>query len=207
MKSKSLALVLAALGASIAHADLVMVNETSIGGAKSTTTLSIRGDKVRTDNGTQASVIMDTKTGEMTTLMHDQKMVVKMSAADLKAAAATLGDKSAAGGLEPKITATGTKEKVQGYECEIYTMEALGMTTKLWVAKDYPGYEKLKKELSVLERLASPGAKQPPVPGIALKTEFEQQGMKFPTSLVSLKEQPVDESIFAVPSGYKAPGG
>lgn len=211
MKAKTiLLLAIAAAGLSTARADIVMVNETNVGGVKSTTTMSIHGDKVRTDNGAQTSVIMDTKTGDMTTLMHEQKMMMKSNAEQLKAAAAALGDKGAPGGAEamqPKITATGKKEKVQGYECEIYTMEIMGLSTKMWIAKDYPGYEKLKKELSVLEKLGSPGAaKQPPLPGLALKTEMEQQGMKITTALVSLKEQPVDESIFSVPAGYKALG-
>ena len=57
-----------------------------------------------------------------------------------------------------------------------------------------------------MEKLGTPGQKQPPMPGLALKTEYEQQGLKFTTMLVSLKEQPVDETIFKVPAGYKAPG-
>lgn len=190
-----------------ARADIVMVNETAIGEVKSKTVLSIRGDMVRTDNGTETSVIMDTGKGEMTTLMHEQKMVVKTDLNALKAASAAFADKAVPGAdLKPTITSTGKKEKINGYDCEIYVVELKGMSSRLWIAKDYPGYEKLKKELSVLEKLGTPGQKQPPMPGLALKTEYEQQGLKFTTMLVSLKEQPVDASIFKVPAGYKAPG-
>lgn len=206
MKTASPITILALLGASFAHADLVMVNETIIGEIKSKTTLYIRGDKVRTDNGTETSVIMDAKSGDMITLMHEQKMVSKVNAAELKAAAAAIPDKPLPGAIEPKITATGKKEKVMGYECEIYTMEVPGVTTKMWMTKDYPGYEKLRDGLKVLDKLGTPGAKKPEVPGLALKTETEQQGLKFITLLVSLKEQPVDESMFNVPAGYKPPG-
>lgn len=206
MKKHALLLFLL-LRLTTARADIVMVNETAIGEVKSKTVLSIRGDMVRTDNGTETSVIMDTAKGEMTTLMHEQKMVVKTDLNALKAASAALGDKAVPGAdLKPTITSTGKKEKINGYDCEIYTVELKGMSSRLWIAKDYPGYEKLKKELSVMEKLGTPGQKQPPMPGLALKTEYEQQGFKFTTMLVSLKEQPVDETIFKVPAGYKAPG-
>ena len=209
MKSKSiLLLAIAAVGVTTARADLVLTNETAVGEVKSTTKMSIRGEKMRTDNGTETSVIMDAKSGDMITLMHEQKMMIKSNVNDLKAAAAALPkDTPGVTVTEPKITATGKKEKVQGYDCEIYTMESMGSTVKLWVAKDYPGYAKLQKELSVMEKLGTPGAAKPPaLPGMTLKTEFEQQGLKFVTSLVSLKEEAVDESIFAVPAGYKPLG-
>lgn len=208
MKTKALTLLLSVASFSTILADLVLINETAVGEVRSTTKMSISGDKMRTDNGTETSVIMDAKSGDMITLMHEQKMMMKSNLNDLKAAAAALPkDTPGVTITEPKIAATGKKEKVQGYDCEIYTMEAMGTMTKLWVAKDYPGYEKLQKQLSVMEKLGTPGASKPPaLPGMTLKTEFEQQGLKFVTSLVSLKEEAVDGSIFNVPAGYKPLG-
>ena len=48
-------------------ADLTIVNETQFNGVKSRTTMWIKGDKVRTDNDTTSSVIMNPATGDMTT--------------------------------------------------------------------------------------------------------------------------------------------
>ena len=200
-------LFLATLGFSLsARADIVLTNETSIGEVKSTTTMYVSGGKVRTDNDTTSSAIIDTDTGEMITLIHEQKMVVRVDTKKLtEGAAAPLPKQATAAATTPTITATGKHEKVDGYDCEIVTSELGGMQTKMWIAKDYPGYDKLRKELSVMDKISA-GAAKPSVNGMCLKTEWEQQGLKFTTKLVSLKEEKVDPARFTVPAGYKAPG-
>ena len=96
---------------------------------------------------------------------------------------------------------------VEGYNCELYLSENMGMVVKMWLTEDYPGYKKFKEELKVISKMAAANApEQAPLPGIANKTEYEQQGLKFETRLVSLKEGAVDEAKFAIPAGYKAPG-
>ena len=208
MKPRSIlaALSLTLVLSGAARADLVMIQETSVGEVKSRTTMYISGSKLRSDNGTETSVIMDTDTGDMTTLMQEQKMVMKVTAAELKAATAALSDKPQPELPMPKLTATGQKEKVQGYDCEIYISELMGTKTKMWVAKDYPGYDKLKKGLAVAAKMGAGAAKAPEIPGMTLRYEYEQQGLKFVTNLVSITEKPVDASLFTVPTGYKAPG-
>ena len=210
MKSTSLRLLFCtfaplASAISLASADLVMVSETKIGEVKSLTTMFISGSMMRTDNGTDSSVIIDTKTGDMTTLMHEQKMVVKVNMAQLKALAAP---NAPAPGPESvtKITAMGKTQKVDGYDCELYLSENMGTKVSMWIAKDYPGYDKLKAELAAVKNLNPGGAKQPEVPGMALRTEYTANGMTFVTSVVSLKEQKVDSALFQVPGDYKAPG-
>lgn len=198
-------LIAAALTAAApAFADLVMVQETAAGEVKSRTTLSVSGDLVRTDNGTETSVILDTKAGRMTTLMHEQKMLMTMDLKQLQAAAGA----TPAGQPEnaTKVTATGKIESVQGHRCEIYTTENAGTVVTMWIAKEYPGYDKLKSQLNTFEKLNPAGTKQPELPGLAVKTEFTSNGIKFVTSLVSLKEQKVDPGIFKVPADYKALG-
>jgi hypothetical protein len=189
--------------ATAARADLVMITDTAAGEVKSRTTLSISGDLVRTDNGTETSVILDTKAGRMTTLMHEQKMLMTMDLKQLQAAAAATP--GATGANATKVTATGKFETVQGHRCEIYTSENAGTVVTMWIAKDYPDYDKLKSQLNTFEKL-NPTAKQPELPGLALKTEFTTSGIKFVTSLVSLKEQKVDPAIFKVPGDYKPLG-
>ncbi|MDA0813968.1 MAG: DUF4412 domain-containing protein [Verrucomicrobia bacterium] len=193
---------------SLAQADIVLVQHTFAGAVKtpSITTMSIKGDQVRSDNGTETSVIMNTATGDMTTLMHEQKMVIKVNTKALGTAAPTdtlALDKS----LLPKITATGKKETIDGYECEIYTSEAYGTVMKMWICNNYPGYKKLKAELQTLTKLADANAPNgPEVPGMMVKSEIEHSGVKFVTKLVSLKEKPLSEDLFVIPSDYKEPG-
>jgi hypothetical protein len=203
-----LSLSLAVIVSSTALGDITLVQHTFMGAAKTpmVTTMCIKGAKVRSDNDTTSSVIMDTDTGEMITLVHEQKMLIKTNTKELAALAApTPGADKSAGGT--KVTATGQKEKVDGYNCELYLSENMGMVVKMWLTEDYPGYKKLREELKVMAKMSAANApEQAPMPGIAIKTEFEQQGLKFETWLVSLKEGSVDEAKFAIPAGYKAPG-
>jgi hypothetical protein len=201
----SLSLAIVVTGSAVA--DVTLVQHTFLGAAKTpmVTTLCIKGGKIRTDNDTTSSVVMDTATGEMTTLVHEQKMIIKSNTKDLAALAPSPGGDKAGGGT--KVTATGKKEMVEGYNCELYLSENMGMVVKMWLTEDYPGYQKLKEELKVISKMAAANAsEQAPLPGIAIKTEYERQGMKFETRLVSLKEGAVDEAKFAIPAGYKAPG-
>lgn len=199
-----LPIILSALIASPVLADITLIQDTQVNGVKSRTAMFIKGNKVRTDNDTTSSVIMDTATGDMTTLVHEQKMLIKMNTKELQALAAP-----AKATDQPlpvtKITATGKLETIDGYPCEIYLSENQGTVVKMWVSKTYPGQEKLREEMKVMAKLAADGKQQPEVPGIALKSEFEQQGLKFTTFLVSIKAEPVAESRFAIPAGYKAP--
>ncbi len=197
--------ILLALSTAIARADLVMVQEMDMAGAKSKLIMSIKGKMVRTDNGDLNSVIMNTDTGDMTSLMHEQKMAMTLDGAALKAAQAQTpqGEKP----VIPQPVATGQKEKVGGHECEIYTLKNGETEVKMWIAKDYPGYDKLKGELAALKKMGGAAtADQPDLPGMAIKTETKAGGLTYVTTLISLKETPVDEKIFTPPADYKAPG-
>lgn len=190
------------------RADITMVQDMILNGVSSRTTLRIKGDKVRTDNGTSTSTIIDTASGDMTTLMHEQKMVVTVNAKQLQALAGQApGQPEGPGGLPvTKVTATGEKETVDGYECEIYLSENQGMVVKMWVTKDCPNQEKLREQLKVMAKLAGPNApKQPDVPGVAVKTEFVQQGHPFTTKLISVRDGPVSDAVFTIPADDKAP--
>ena len=205
MKTAFLALTLLAT-TSAARADLTLVQDTLLNGVRSRTSMWVKGDKMRSDNDTTSSVIIDAATGDMTTLVHEQKMIIVNNTKQLAALAAQATGGKPVEIAETKITATGQKEKVDGYDCEIVLSENQGMVVKMWVAKDYPNGEQLREELKMLSKLSAPGAPKPPeVPGIALKTEYEQQGLKFTTQLVSISTEPVDASRFVIPEGYKAP--
>ena len=200
MKTTALLLLLAA---TISRADLVLVQETAMGEVKDKTVMSIKGKMVRTDVGDKHSVIIDTETGNMISLMHEQKMTMKMDGAMMKAAQAA----AAPAGEIPQPVATGKKEKVGDYECEIYTLSNQGTETRMWIAKDYPGYDKLKTELAALKKMGGAAtANQKDLPGMAIKTETKAGGITYVTTLVSLKEEKVEDKIFTAPADYKSMG-
>src|SRR6266404_1160443 len=93
-----------------ARGDLTIVQRVEGAGQNGDVTVKIKGDKERIDAPSQPTRIIDGKTGELTDLMNNKKSFVRISAAQIKAAAASMSlnaDKNSAG---PKLTPTGNKE-------------------------------------------------------------------------------------------------
>lgn len=212
-------LACSALFASLAAARADLVVEQQGGNTNLTyrTTLKIRGDKLRADqengNGHTFGVIVDLNTRDSITLLPQQKMFMKMSGAEIerqiesepKTAHGT-NDVEAA---PARPVATGRVEKAGGYNAEIYQWSgARGRTETLWVAKDFPDYDNIRKDLAKLDRFDASGPHrnaQPELsllPGMVMKTEKTVNGKTTTVTLVSAKETPVDVSVFELPAGY-----
>ena len=67
------ALALLQVATPAARADLVLTQHLFVGAAKTPakTVMYVKGGKIRTDNDTTSSSIIDTETGDMTTLVHE----------------------------------------------------------------------------------------------------------------------------------------
>jgi hypothetical protein len=206
-----------------ASADWVIESKIESPQLNSNTTTKVKGDKLRVDipNGPAGAMssIIDTKSGESIQILHAQKMAMKTSSAQLKqamdAAKQSAGIKS--GGPVPALQATGEKEKVGDYNCEIYTWTDGGTTTKLWVTKDHPQAAALKSLEKQMRAGFFGGMQTGPdtstLPGVSVKTEVTMQGQKITTTIVSVKDQAIDAKDFEIPAGYQsmalpgAPGG
>src|SRR6266571_6804161 len=117
-----------------ARADLTIVQKIEAGGQTGEVNVKIKGAKERIDSPSQPTRIIDAKTGEMTDLMNDRKTFVRISAEQMKAAAETItkfngADKTA---TKPKLTPTGKKETIGGYETEEYTYETPQFKASFW---------------------------------------------------------------------------
>jgi len=216
MKKFLLPLLCLLLGPVCARADMV-ITETMDGGAgqAQTLTVKIKGDKVRTDVGEQMSTIMDTVSGDTITLIHAQKSYMKLSSAKTKALmeqmkkmqGQTTPDVPAA---KPKFVDTGKSEKVNNYNAEIYTAEMPTMKLTFWVTKEFPNYAAVtaamkKLQNSVLSKLG-PDANGAPdtsdLPGLPIKTQIVNDGQTITITIVSAKDQPVDDADMGPPAGY-----
>lgn len=189
--------------AGMAHADLVLTQHMFYGAAPTPmkSVMFIKGSKVRSDNDTSSSSIIDTATGDMTTLMHEQKMVTTMN---MKTLQASIPKDSKVKIPEPKLTSTGKHETVDKYDCEIFILENSGTSVRMWVTKNFPGYEKYSKALEPLTKMGGPDApKSPEIPGAVIKTEAEQGGLKIVTKLVSIEEKDISDDLFKIPADYK----
>jgi hypothetical protein len=206
------------LAVTAARADLEMVQQASDTNAPFLATLRLHGDKLRLDQQQNTNggfvVIIDLNTRDSFTLLPREKKFLKRSGADILKNLAL--DKKLFGGgtnalyLPPApAQATGRSERVGGYDAEIYSWSGAGGATQtLWVAKDFPDYEKIRTELAKLDRFnvagPHPGA-QPelsPLSGMVVQTETAVGGRKIKIRLVSAKTAPLDAELFAVPADY-----
>lgn len=200
------------------RADLVIEQKMESQLMNGSMVMKIKGDQARMDMpnpiGGKVSVIMDMKTGEMATLMHEQKMAMKMNLKDAKAAAES---QQKAAGIDltkmEKPKATGATEKVGDWNCEVYEANFGGMTGKMWVAKDFPNYKAIMDQMNRINSAASAGMGFDPskfdLGGMTVKTEMSTPVGKMTTTLVKATEEAVADSEFTIPAGFnemKMPG-
>lgn len=210
MKIPSLSCIALLLTATFASADWVMVQKVDTAGEPSEVTTKIKGEQARVDMGEKMTVIVGADGIMM--LMHAQKMMMKMDPATIKAATEMAGKMG--GGPVAKPVATGQKEKVGEWDCEIYTWEGTMAKGRFWVAKDFPGHKELSAASDKLGKVVG-GAMSSLSPqaadfdGMVVKSEMSMMGKNVVSVLVSAKQQDVDASAFVPPAGYnemKMPG-
>ena len=187
-----------------------MVQKVDTAGEASEVTTKLKGEQARVDMGEKMTVIVGADGIMM--LMHAQKMMMKMDPATIKAATEMAG--KMAGGPVAKPVATGQKEKVGEWDCEIYTWESTMAKGRFWVAKDFPGHKELSAASDKLGKVVG-GAMSSLSPqaadfdGMVVKSEMSMMGKNVVSVLVSAKQQDVDASAFVPPAGYnemKMPG-
>jgi hypothetical protein len=205
--------VLAALTVS-ASADLIIESKVESPQMNSNMTTKIKEGKVRADmNGPLGAMssIIDSASGDSIQLIHGQKMAMKTSAEQMKQAiemskklSGIAPDQSAA---SAKPQATGQKEKIGEYDCEIYSWTGGGTTSRFWVALKHP-QAALLKEAEKKMRSGALGAAGGPdtsaLPGPALKTETQVANMKTVATIISVKEGNIDPADFEVPKDYQS---
>jgi hypothetical protein len=195
----------------IGRADLTVVQSIETSGSTNQITTKIKGERARIDLSPESSMIVDTKTGEVVTLMPEQKAVLRFSAEQAKSfgnkARALLNDTGKS--LEiatPK--ATGKKEKINGYEAEEYVAETQQYRATYWVAKSYPHYQDIQRQMKLLQngiftmvRKAMPEYYD--FPGLAIRTTIKFQGQpEATTTIASVSQAALSDSEFTVPDDY-----
>lgn len=191
-----------------ARADIVVEQELQSAMVNGKMVMKVKGDHARIDMPSpagSATVILNFKTGEMTTLVHAQKMAMK---GDLKAMKQMMEAQQKAAGVDPskveKPKATGATEKVGEWTADVYELQSAGATGKLWAAKDYPNAQVIKDELKKVTEATATGvdASKMDVPGMIVKSVVKTPGGDVTTTLVKAKEEAVADSEFAIPAGY-----
>jgi hypothetical protein len=192
-----------------ARADLTIVQRVEGAGQNGDVTVKIKGDKERIEGAEQPTRILDGKSGEMISLMSDKKSFVKVSAEQIKAAAETVnkfgGDQKAAA---PKLTPTGKKETINGYETEEFVYEATQFKASFWIARKYPDASGILKEMQApVSGAWKPSNMGMPdytdFQGLPLKTVISMGANQMTTTITSIKKDPLNAAEFEIPKDFQ----
>ena len=195
-----------------ARADLTITQKIEGAGALPEMTMKVKGDKIRIEATPEVTSIFDGKTGEMINIMNSQKMVMRMSAEQAKAAASMAGGQLSSQGVKTdekvKVTPTGKKEKINGHDAEEYVAETPAYKASYWVAKDYPQADLIMKQLQATSSQAwnSTGMGMPDFrdfPGVPIRTNVSMGGQNYVTTITGVKLDPLPDAEFTVPQGYQ----
>jgi hypothetical protein len=193
-----------------ARADLTLVQKVEGAGQGGDMTIKIKGDKARIDASPKLTTIIDSKTGEIVNLMNDRKTVMRISAEKMKAAAEMIGkfNSKPAPTETGKLTPTGKKESVANYETEEYVYETPNFKATYWIAPKYPDGAAILKELQSLNSDAwqTNNMRLPDYrdfPGLPIKTVVSAGDSVVTTTLVSVKQEPLDDAQFSIPKDFK----
>ncbi|HEY5296876.1 MAG TPA: DUF4412 domain-containing protein [Verrucomicrobiae bacterium] len=215
---RTLAFLILVSTVAAARADFVIQQKMESAMQNGAMTMKIKGDKIRVDMAIgkmgDMSTIMDLGTGEATTLMHQQKMAMKISAAQMQQMMAQMKSRMNNGGTNaapPKLQDTGKTETINGYSAEIYNWTNSGSNVggTIWVAKSYPNYKAImaqmdklnKSPMSQMSKGIAPDTSA--LPGMVIKTKADVQGQEVTTTLISAQEEPVNASAFDIPKDYQ----
>jgi len=215
MKTAAYSVVLTISFLLSARADLTIVQKVERAGSAANVTIKLKSDKVRVEASPQVTTILDGKTGE-----NDQKTVVRISADKVKAVANMIQKPNAKkeDAAKVKLTPTGQKETVNGYQTEQYTYDGPDFKATYWIASNYPDGAAILAQLQSVRsefwNAANPGVPDyRDFPGLPIRTRMTtKQGeatklggsaAEITSTIVSVNQNPISDDEFTVPSDFK----
>ncbi|MFL6585104.1 MAG: DUF4412 domain-containing protein [Chthoniobacterales bacterium] len=191
-----------------ARADLTIDQEVQGAGPVSQMFIRIKGDKTRVDASPQVSTIIDAKSGDMLNLMNEQKKYMRISGEQAKAMMQTAMQSVPKNNDKPKLTATGKKETINGFETQEYTSETPQGTSHYWIAPSYPeGAAVLKQLQSIAPQAWGISSSAAPAyadfPGVPLRTEIAIGGKEIVSTIKSIKQDALPDTLFSPPADFQ----
>src|SRR5881398_3171428 len=192
-------------------------------------TIKVKGDRARIDASSQISVIFDGRTGELINLLNDQKTVVRISPDKMRAIADMLNkfNSKQAGSEKPRLTPTGQRETINGYDTEQYTYDGPDFKATYWIAPNYPNGAAVLAQLQSIksEFWDAANTKMPDFrdfPGLPIRTQLVMtkeepapekkrtatpsgHGTEITSTIKSVSREPISDSEFTVPNDFNEP--
>lgn len=211
MKIHGLCLIVTAFLLVTARGDLTIVQKVEGSGSAKQITTKLKGDKARVEVSPEITTIIDNKSGDMLSLMNAKKKFLRISADKSKAiaelASKYAGDSSAAG-TRSKLTPTGKKEMMNGYETEEYVRESPSVKESYWIALKYPDSAAIVKQLQAITPTAWNDIAKGMLdfrdfPGLPLRTIIKTDRREIISTITSIKQDLLSEAEFAVPKDFQ----
>ncbi len=198
----------AALGVA---SDLIIEQEVEAEGSKFPMLMQVKGSQARMDMGNESSVILDLESGDMTTIMHGQKMAMTMSGGQLQSMtkmAMQQADASEHGELVP----TGKTEVINGFNTSQYLSKGDEMDAEYWIAEDLANAKVLTKRFASLSKTLNESSPAPSVamdpdkfPGFPIRTIIKTgDGQTVISTISRIEEAEVPASAFEIPADYQS---
>ena len=211
MKIRGLCLVLAAFLSVTARGDLTIVQKVEGSGALKQITMKLKGDKARVEVSPKITTIMESKGGDILTLMNAEKKFVRISAERSKAIAelaSKYAKNSAAPAEKSKLTATGRKETINGYETDEYVRESPTVKESYWIALTYPDSAAIVKQLQAItptawNEIAKGMLDFNDFPGLPLRTIIKTERKEIVSTIISIKQDLLSDMEFTVPRDFQ----
>jgi hypothetical protein len=211
MKIRGLCLMIATFLTVTARGDLTIVQKIEGSGSLKQITMKLKGDKARVEVSPKITTIMETKGGDILTLMNAEKKFVRISA-EKSRAIAELASKyskdSSAPAEKSKLTATGRKETINGYETEEYVRESPSVKESYWIALTYPDSAAIVKQLQAItptawNEIAKGMLDFNDFPGLPLRTIIKTDKKEIVSTIISIKQDLLSDMEFAVPRDFQ----
>jgi hypothetical protein len=192
-----------------ARADLTITQKAEGTPGMSEVIIKIKGDKTRVEINPQVAMIIDSKTGDVSTIMTDKKQVMRLSGDRAKAMAEMMSQFNKNASAKPKLVPTGKKETISGYEAEEYKLEGGSMPATYWLTTKYPDYASILKQLQQTKpsswdpsKMGMPGYNE--LPGLPMRVAVgaPDQGT-ITTTITSIKNDPLSDDEFVVPKDFQ----
>jgi hypothetical protein len=211
MKIRGLFLIVTALLSVTARGDLTIVQKIEGSGSLKQITMKLKGDKARVEVSPELTTIMDSKSGDILTLMNTKKKFVRISAEKSKAIAelaSKYGGDSSATAEKAKLVPTGRKETINGYEADEYVRESSSMKESYWIALKYPDSSAIVKQLQAIaptawNEIAKGALDFRDFPGLPLRTIIKTDKKEIVSTIVSIKQDLLSDTEFFVPKDFQ----
>jgi hypothetical protein len=192
------------------RADWVIVQKVEGGMNSGEMKLFLKGDRARIDVSNQVSVLTDLASGDSITLNHQSKSLLRIPGTEAaKLRENTLAAKPGETPEPLKLTAADRREKVNGHDCEVFTWSTGTLRVTDWVDRDFPNFRVIMAALARFQNAGLAASAQPLMPpleqfpGMVIRREMEFRGTKTTTTLISAKQEPQGDHLFAAPEDYR----